>query len=449
MTDRRVMVVAYTFPPVAGTGIERTLKHVTYLPEFGWQPVVVAPANPAYRLVDPASVERIPAGTEVHRAPLLEPAHARRLLRRLFGSAPPASPGETAAGSERAASGRGLRGLANAAWARVIPALFFPDEQLLWAPSAALVGWRAHRRRPVDLIYSSALPITSHLAAGLLRGQIGVPWVADFRDSWIGNPFARRLGPLHRRLQARLERWIVSRADRSVFATVRMRDRYASRYPGLAARFVAISNGYDPADLPPMANKPAAGDGTFRLVYTGSLYGTDELPLFLDGIERLRAASPDLAARLRVEFIGWFSAENQAVAVRRLSGLEPIVRHVGYLPRPEALRRLADADAALILIADGPGRDEHVGTKLYEYIGVSKPVLAVAPRGEARATLEELDWGVAVDPTPQGVASGLERILEAAPPQGAADPERRYERRTLSGRLADLFDEVLAGHPPS
>ncbi|MDQ2673348.1 MAG: glycosyltransferase, partial [Chloroflexota bacterium] len=81
---RRLLIVSYMFPPVAGVGIERTLKHVTYLPENGWQPVVIACANPGYRLVDHATLDRVPAATEVHRARSLEPAHVRAAARRLL-----------------------------------------------------------------------------------------------------------------------------------------------------------------------------------------------------------------------------------------------------------------------------------------------------------------------------------------------------------------------------
>jgi glycosyltransferase involved in cell wall biosynthesis len=340
----------------------------------------------------------------------------------------------------------GPRELLNAAWARIIPALFFPDEQLLWAPSAALVGWRAHRRQPVALLYSSAPPFSTHLAAGLLKGLIGMPWVADFRDPWIGNSFARPLGAPHRRLQTILERWIVSRADRSVFATGRLRDRYAARYPALAERFVVIPNGYDLADLAAARAASAPRDhsgGTFHhLVYAGSLYGADELALFLDGVELVLTRRPDLADRLRVEFIGWFNAENTALAARRLPTLDPVVRHVEFMPRGEALARVAAADAGLHLMADAAGRDLVVGSKLYEYIGLDKPVLAVTPPGEARRLLEQLDWGVVADPTPEGVAAGLERIAEMPAPGRLADPERRFERRALAAELARLLDEV-------
>ena len=446
---RRVMVIAYNFPPVVGTGIERTLKHVTYLPDHGWRPVVVAPANPAYRLVDPASLARVPAGTEVHRAASLEPAHARLLLRRLLGGAPSAgAPSGARGGAEqpRSDGGTGLRGILNAAWARIIPALFFPDEQLLWAPSAAVVGCRADRRHPVELLYSSAPPFSTHLAAGLLKGQLGVPWVADFRDPWIGNSFARPLSAPHRRMQAALERWIVSRADRSIFASGRLRDRYATRYPTLADRFAVIPNGYDLAELA-AARAAAAGlaradDGAFHLVYAGSLYGADELALFLDGVELLAVRRADLAERLRVEFIGWFDADNRALAARRLPRLDPVVQHLGFVPREEALARVAAADAGLLLMADAPGRDQVVGSKLYEYIGLDKPVLAVVPPGEARRTLEGLEWGTVADPTPDGVADGLERIMVSPEAGRLADPERLYERRTLTAELAHLLDEL-------
>jgi glycosyltransferase involved in cell wall biosynthesis len=450
--DRRVMVVAYNFPPVVGTGIERTLKHVTYLPDHRWRPVVVAPANPAYRLVDQASVALIPPGTEVHRAPTLEPAHARLLLRKMLrGEAPPgeSTPGAASdAASRGEAATSGLRGLVNAAWARIIPTLFFPDEQLLWAPSAAVVGWRTHRRHPVDVLYSSAPPFSTHLGASLLQRQIGVPWVADFRDPWIGNSFARPLGAPHRRMQAAVERWIVSRANRSIFASERMRERYATRYPALADRFVVIPNGYDLGDLASArasaAAKASADDGLFHLVYAGSLYGADELALLLDGVELLRQRRPELANRLRVELIGWLNAENQALAASRLPRLEPIVRHVDFMPRNEALARVAGADAGLLLMADAPMRDQVVGSKLYEYIGLDKPVLAVTPPGEARRTLEGLDWGVLADPEPERVADGLERIMAAGGSDRIADPERMYERQTLAAALAALLDEVAS-----
>jgi hypothetical protein len=105
---------------------------------------------------------------------------------------------------------------------------------------------------------------------------------------------------------------------------------------------------------------------------------------------------------------------------------------------------VAGADAGLLLMADAPMRDQVVGSKLYEYIGLDKPVLAVTPPGEARRTLEGLDWGVLADPEPERVADGLERIMAAGGSDRIADPERMYERQTLAAALAALLDEVAS-----
>jgi glycosyltransferase involved in cell wall biosynthesis len=448
MTDpmRRLLMMAYHFPPVGG-GVERSLKHATYLPQHGWQPVVIGPANSGYRIIEPASVGRIPADVEVHRTPTLEPAHLRRavgwMLRRTTARGPTPNGGGGVPAAEPQSALQALRARANAAWAFAIPKLFFPDEQLLWIPGAILAGERAHRRSPVDAIYSSAPPISGHLAAAVLARHLGLPWIADFRDPWIGNAFAAPLPAVHRAAQRQLERWIVERADRTVFATSRWRERYVKRYPELAGRFVHIPNGYDPADLGAANEPPPRPDGPFQLIYAGSIYGERELGQFLDGLALAIGRGPTLRDRLRVEFVGWLSARNLAVAEARRPEFGPMVSFAGFRPRTEVIARERSADAGLILISDDPGRDADVNAKLYEYIGLDLPVLAVAPRGETRATLEELDWGVGADPGPEEIADGLAAIMALPRPDRPADPAGRYDRRRLARRLADLLDEII------
>lgn len=458
---RRVLMIAYTFPPVAGVGIERTLKHVTYLPDSGWQPVVVAPANPGYRLVDPSTLARVPAGTEVHRAPSLEPAHLRRAL----GAVVRAAWGRTAASASgvRPASpapspstGRAgaPRRLTEEAWRRYVELAFFPDEQVLWGPPAIAAALAVDATDPVDAIYSSGPPFTCHLVAAAVAGVTGAPWVADFRDPWIGNAYARPLPMPHRLARAHLERQVIARATASVFASAGVRDEYAARYPALAHRFSTIHNGYDLADLDASAATPAdapsgsADVGPFRLIFTGSMQYVPEFTLFADGMDLLLGRRPELRDRLRVRFVGWFSGEVEAVAARRLPALAATVERLPYQPKERTLALLRDADAALVLLASGAGREHVPSAKLFDYLGADRPVLAVAPPGEVRRILDELGWGVGVDPTPEGFAGGVERLLVERPPRDTADPERRFERRSLTRQLAALLDRLTDDRDP-
>lgn len=450
---RRVLMVAYHFPPVGGVGVERTLKHAAFLPDHGWEAVVVAPSHSAYRIVDPASVERIPAGLEVHRAPTLEPAHLRRAIaavvgRRETGGAPPATDGATPAPPGRSGAGS-ARGLVNRAWAAIVPRVFFPDEHLLWAPSAVVAGLLAHRRLPVDAVYSSAPPVSGHLAAAVLADVLDVPWIADFRDPWMGNAFLGDLPATHRALGRSMERSIVGRAERVVFATATWRDRYADRYPLRADRLVHIPNGYDRRDLGEAEPAASGADAPYRLIHPGSMYGRRELAILLDGVSLAIARDPTLRELLRVELVGWLSASSQSVAATRGPELAPVVTFTGQRPRPEVLALERTADAGLIVIADDPGRDADVNAKLFEYLGLDLPVLAVAPAGETRAILEELGWGLGVEPTPEGVAGGLATMMATPRPRRRADVAGRYDRRRLAAQLAELLDELSPPGPRS
>ena len=450
---RRVLVMTYFFPPGGGVGVQRTLKFVEHLPALGWEPVVLAPRWAPYRVMDPGLLDALDPELEVHRVVCLEPAGvraaARVIARRLR---PGRGSGASAVGvpEAREASPRGtIRRWLNAAWAAWVRAMFIPDEQMGWIPVAARSAAALHARRPVDVIYSSSPPPSTHLAAGLAKTLTGRPWVADFRDPWVDNAFAAPRSRARRRLEGWLESWVIRHADRVIFATPGLRARYADRYPVRAPRFVTITNGYDRAEIgQPVPPRPR-GDGTFHLVYAGSVYGTRELRIFLDGLEKAIERRPDLRTRLRVEFVGWMTPENQHLATSRLERLGPVLTVEGFVPREEAQARIRGADASLLLLADGPDRDLFVGAKLFESIGLDRQVLAMAPPGDVRTILAGLDWGVVADPHPASVADALMTIVDAAPPNRSADPDGIYDRRGLTQALGDVLADVVGAAPSS
>jgi glycosyltransferase involved in cell wall biosynthesis len=453
-------MVAYFFPPVGGVAVARTMGSVRYLPDAGWTPVVIAPAGSTYHLTDPAGLGALPAGLEVERARTIEPGHLRRLLAPLRGRggtttmAPPAA-GATApapiasttpapAPTSRAAEPRPNAGLT---WpARIRRTLWFPDDQLGWIPSAVMAIRRAHARAPLAALHSSSSPASAHVAAAIASRRLGIPWVADFRDPWVENPVDPAMGRIDAWRRRTLEAWIIRTADRVTFATPSLHDAYVRRYPERADRFSVIENGYDRAELPPLPARGDAHDDVRRLVYAGSLYRPAELATFLDGIAALVERRPEVGGRLRIEFIGSATDACKAVAVSWLAraDLASVVTFTPFLPRAEALRKLADADAALTLLGPGPGMEQFIGAKLYDAIGLDRPVVAMLPPGDARDVLAGLDWGIVCDPEPASVAAALERFLDTAPPDRPADPDGRYDRAMLARRLGGLLDEVRA-----
>ena len=293
-------------------------------------------------------------------------------------------------------------------WNRVWGALLFPDAAAGWVGAATRRGLAIHEKTPVDVVYSTSGPISCHLIAGRIAARTGLPWVADFRDPWIGNAFATPPRGLNARRQRTVERKIVDGADRLIFPTKGVMEAYAERYPWAAGKMRVIPNGYDRADFP--RSSAAAGDERgardarrndaadrandasgdrdgrrFRLVYTGSLYGDHELEIFLDGLELLVGRRPEVRDRLDVEFVGWLGAHSRGVAAEyeRPDRLGSMVRFAGFVSHVEALRRASAADALLQLIADDPRKGEIQGGKLMEYLGQDKRILAAVPEGVA------------------------------------------------------------------
>jgi glycosyltransferase involved in cell wall biosynthesis len=464
----RLLVVAYFFPPLGGVGVLRTLKYVKYLPHSGWQPIVITPAKPAHTVRDAALLDEMPPDLRVERTASFEPtrlsnAVASRLSR--SRSSPSSSSNGATAGPPRAGLAGRLLLKCAIAWGRLWGALLFPDAAVGWVGAATKRGLAVHKTTPVDAIYSSSGPISCHLIASRIAARTGLPWIADFRDPWIGNAFAAPARGLQAIRQRRMERRIVEGADMLIFPTPGVAEAYAARYPWAAAKMRLIPNGYDRADFRAPGGASRDGDGAggesgpapggqssgrrFRVVYTGSLYGEHDLEIFMHGLETLVERRPEVAERLEVEFVGRLSPDNRDVAASyaRLERLGSMVRFSGLVPHAEAMRRAATADALLQFVADGPRKGEIQGGKLMEYLGYDRQILALVPEGSARQVLRELDWGIIADPTPEGVASGLEKLLDTPLPTRRADPEGRYDRANLAARLAVCLDEVTASKP--
>jgi hypothetical protein len=155
----KVLVVTYYFPPLGGVGVQRTLKYITYLPRWGWRPIVVTPGNPAYAVRDASLLDALPADLEVHRTTSWEPGRWLGAVARRLGTG----------GAGRTVSK--LRSASDRVWG----ALLFPDNQVGWAPFGARAGRKASRGTGFDVVYSTAAPISAHLIAGMVKRSTGRP----------------------------------------------------------------------------------------------------------------------------------------------------------------------------------------------------------------------------------------------------------------------------------
>jgi glycosyltransferase involved in cell wall biosynthesis len=250
-----------------------------------------------------------------------------------------------------------------------------------------------------------------------------------------------------RSIQERLERLTVEHADAVVLNTQEMSDEFSAHYGvALASKFVVIPNGYDTEHLEPILSAPTAKRERFTLIHAGSLYNRRNPLPFVHAIASLISGGSVAREALQVIFLGSVAPEYDIGGLTGELGLDGVVRVEESVPHQESLRRLISADVLLVI---QPGTELQVPAKLYEYMGLRKPVLALADPGAVANLVRRGNLGlVAAADDPQAIAQAVLRLFTERDRLGSMfqpleDVRRQFEGRALSDRLNDLLLRLL------
>ena len=421
MAGGRVLMIAHHFPPAGGSGSNRALAFARYLREYGWRPTVVTPGAEWAMNRDDRLGGEIPADVRVIRTRSWEPRpHA----------AAPAS-AIPAVGSRSASNLRLHLGHLKR----------FPDAHLGWLPFA--LG--AARRASFDVAYSSSGPFTSHLVGLALKRLTGRAWVAELRDGWYR--WNRAIFPDYPAWRDRLERRLEARAlrsaDRVVLVTDRMAAAFRCQYADLSPEhFAVVSNGFDPAQFPTMGEPPPEHPG-WNVVHAGALYYGRSLASFLEAAARVAAADASFAHEFRLTLIGTLDGSARAELIQRATATQ--VQFRGQLDHASTIEGMRSADALLLVANTTPGAEATVPGKLFEYLAVGRPVLAVAPPDSSSADVLEQTGGGWLAPAgkPEAIASVLSQAFYERSRGADSRQVARFDRRVLAGDLACVFDQAV------
>ncbi len=338
----RLLLVTYHFPPEPAAGAQRPGYLATYLPEFGWDVSV---------LTRPLG-ETPEIAARVVPAPVLGASLESNVRSALNGNARTAS-----------APRRALR------WAK--EALLFPDRTVGWVPPAVARGLAVSAESRFDAVLSTAMPASVHIVAATIARSRGLPWVADYRDLWSGNPYLLRAGARAHAERA-LERFLIRRAQ----AVTTISPPLGVSLERLHGRRVqVIPNAYDPREW---SRYDAIAPHDFEFCYTGSLYDGRRSPrLLFEAVGALRREG-DAAGETRLHFFGPNSGEVRELA--RRYGVDSLVEEHGTVARADALAAQRRASNLLILLNLDESTAHELGSKVFEYAGARRPIVAFGPR---------------------------------------------------------------------
>jgi glycosyl transferase family 1/glycosyl transferase family 4 len=422
---KHLLMIVPFFPPMSGGGVFRPLSFVRYLPQHGWRTTVIAPRGDAFWIRDETLLDSIPAECRVVRTATWS---GQRMLSALRGR-------------EQSNTTRSSRGFGRAR--KVGSAVLVPDTYIGWYPFALRAALRAAKAQRFDALYSTSPPETSHLVGHRVHAHTRLPWLADFRDPWMNLRLLDPPSGLHARFHRALEARVCTHANAVVVATRWHEAVLKDAYP--SARVERISNGYDGDDIRSVASL-APARAPMRFLHAGMLTQKRSATAFLEALARFFQRHPQARAEVRVDFVGAREDENER-AVARL-GLADVVELRGTVAHSDALRMERQAHVLLLIKHADSRYDGLVPGKLYEYVGLGRPILALAPPGEARALVESLRRGETAAPDDVGtIATKIEvlyRHFRAGTLDSAYDlsPVPALERERQAGELARVLDAI-------
>jgi len=77
---KKVLIITYYWPPAGGAGVQRALKFAKYMPEFGWEPIILTVENPESPTEDNSLLDDIPKECKIFKTKSLEPFNLYRKL---------------------------------------------------------------------------------------------------------------------------------------------------------------------------------------------------------------------------------------------------------------------------------------------------------------------------------------------------------------------------------
>ena len=416
---KTALMLCYYFPPVAGGGVQRSVKFAKYLPGCEWKPVIVT-GRPERRVLleqgrDDTLIPDIPTQAEVIRTRSLEYSLLYALLSRL----------------------RLRKALFELEQA--IPMLA-QDYKIGWYPTALAAGRRRLHRAPVDVIYSTSVPYSAHLVGRILSRQFRIPWVADFRDSWTEGHRYRPRSRVQALIDVRLEAGLVGSADAIIANTPTNKELLCRSFGVSSQKVSVIRNGFDPADFSGHTCSESS-TSRFEISCIGKFYDMVNPRIFFEAYSRFHDMHPEAFLRL----IGPRGrAVRQAAKDILTNGSWQECDRVNHDTALTIMRTSA------VLLANVPCAEDTnwIPGKLYEYIAARRPILFIGPTvGDAAAIIRHTNSGVVVPNSYSDIMESLRRFYRAWLAGHAHLAERPspncYDRPSQTLRLATIFERLL------
>lgn len=421
----KVLIITYYWPPSGGAGVQRWLKFSKYLPQYGWEPVIltVDPVFAAYPVTDKSLTGEVSSDLRVYTTPAIDYFSIYKKDKSKIPSAGFAN------NVENTLKGKLLRFIRGN--------FFIPDPRRGWNGYALRKACEIIESEGIRHVITTSPPHSTQLIGLKLKKKYhDISWVADLRDPWTDIYYYTQFYPtiISRALDRWYEKRVLKGSDLVLTVGKSLKELFVSKVKEASGKTEVITNGYDPEDFKNIIpSKPEV----FTISYIGTLSDTYPLTSFLEGLREFSKKGNDF----RLKFLGTVSP-GQRDHIRAL----PECSDTGfydYADHDEALKFMASASLLLLIIPEHISNKSIITGKIFEYLASGKPVICIGPTdGDAAEIIRESGCGAVFGyDDSEGVCGYLTSIVKDSDGSTKTSTEK-YSRIELTGKVARLLGKI-------
>lgn len=431
---KKVLIISYRFLPVTTMPTMRLLRFLKYLKQFGWQIVVLTTKLNAENYIKTSDklLLDIVKGIKVYGSDYIGPKTSFQ-KKVFFENDSIITPSQL-----NRSINKHLKNLA-----RAFLNNYLFETEISWLPFALVKGIKIIKSENIKLIYTSGPPFTANLIGYLLKIISNARLIAEIRDT-IHDDLWRdfEYSYIGKRIRQHIADRIIRNADCVITTSEGIKRHILFRNMIPKDKIRIIYNGFDlPTEIKDKSN-PFSHQ--INIVYTGKLYGPRVISPFLRALKELIDREPGMRTKILFHFAGVCHNENFQKIVDSLR-IKGNVKYYGFVAQPEVLNLHKIADIFLLIKA--PNDKISIPGKLFEYLGVKKPILALVPSdSEAANIIKRSQSGIITSPNNiEDIVKGLGLIVESYKNGDFYSNEypQNYNALNLTKKLESIFYEVV------
>ena len=422
----KLLIITYYWPPAGGPGVQRWLKFVKYLPDFGVQPIVYIPENPTYPIVDENLVKVVSDKAIILKHKIFEPYQLASFL----------SKNKTKKISSGIIPNQKKQSFLDKVFLWIRGNLFIPDARFFWVKPSVSFLEKYILENEIDTIVTSGPPHSLHLIGLELKQKLNVKWFADFRDPWttIGYHKSLRLSNYAAKKHKDLEYKVLNSADTIIVTSKTTK----TEFQDITTQPIAvITNGYDTENVVKQAL-----DTKFSFAHIGSFLSERNPKLLWETLVELINEIPDFKSHLEIKLIGAVSQEVlDTISEFRL---HLYLNNLGYVSHSEAIAQQRKSQVLLLIEINSEETKSIIPGKLFEYMVSGRPIIAIGPSGSDFAEIiTTTNTGVFFDYSEKmklkSVLLGFYHQFLEGKLQSNAIGLEQYSRKSLTEKLVKLL----------